>query len=93
MLTYSARKPRGLGDPVSPSAMVVEEAEKARRNAGVAVVVARRRGRESAEFMAGGMVMDVEGGRMSEGRGEMLRRCVDHARMRVVWYGWMESRW
>lgn len=57
--TYSARKPRGLGDPVSPEPMVVEEAEKARRSAGVAVVltvlvVARRSGRESAEFMVGG---------------------------------------
>lgn len=54
VMTYSARKPRGFGDPVSPSPMVDEEAEKARRKAGV--VVARRIGRESAGCMADGMV-------------------------------------
>lgn len=51
--TYSARKPRGFGAPVSPAAMIDEDDVNDRRKTGVEVV-ALLTGRDRAFMMDGG---------------------------------------
>ena len=61
--TYSARKPRGLGAPVSPAPIVDAADVKDRRIAGEDVM---RRGRTSAECMVGNGGVEGEVGNGDE---------------------------
>lgn len=61
---YSAMKPRGLGAPRSPAAMILGVVERDRRRAGL--VVKRRMGREVDCMLGSGVCRSV----LKLGRGE-----------------------
>ena len=72
-LTYSARKPRGLGAPVSPAAMTEGIAENDLQVAGTAVT--RRIGRVRADCMVWSSGVSGAGWRVERGKNREYVGC------------------